>query len=82
MEVYVLFLPTQYYNYLYTHEMPAKIRDWVDLHMNCEDIAMNFLISNYTGLPPLKVSFKWSTQAISYAWVLSTPGAHPMGVLK
>ena len=23
--------------------------------MNCEDIAMNFLIANYSGLPPLKV---------------------------
>ncbi len=23
--------------------------------MNCEDIAMNFLIANYTALPPLKV---------------------------
>ena len=46
----------QYYHYLYTYEMPKKIRNWVDKHMNCEDIAMNFLVSNYTGLPPLKVS--------------------------
>jgi len=35
--------------------MPHEIRDWVDYHMNCEDIAMNFLIANYTGLPPMKV---------------------------
>ena len=35
--------------------MPREIRQWVDKHMNCEDIAMNFLISNHTGLPPLKV---------------------------
>lgn len=24
--------------------MPANIRDWVDGNMNCEDIAMNFLV--------------------------------------
>ena len=35
--------------------MPRDIREWVDNHMNCEDIAMNFLIANYSGLPPLKV---------------------------
>ncbi len=52
--------PPQYFHYLYTYEMPAGIRDWVDDHINCEDIAMNFLISNYTGLPPLKVSVVWS----------------------
>ncbi len=25
--------------------MPASIREWVDRMMNCEDIAMNFLVS-------------------------------------
>lgn len=50
------FFSLQYYNYLYTYEMPARIREWVDNHMNCEDIAMNFLIANHTSLPPLKVS--------------------------
>ena len=35
--------------------MPQSIRQWVDVHMNCEDIAMNFLIANYSGLPPMKV---------------------------
>ena len=29
---------------------------WVDAHMNCEDIAMNFFISNATGNPPIKVA--------------------------
>jgi glucuronyl/N-acetylglucosaminyl transferase EXT2 len=32
------------------------IRTWVDNHMNCEDIAMNFLIANYTGKAPIKVT--------------------------
>lgn len=36
--------------------MPGDIKQWVDNHMNCEDIAMNFLITNITGKPPLKVT--------------------------
>ena len=34
----------------------AHIRDWVDTHMNCEDILMNFVIANATGKAPIKVS--------------------------
>lgn len=37
--------------------MPSYIRDWVDKHMNCEDIAMNFMVTNYTGKAPIKVHF-------------------------
>ena len=33
----------------------AHIRDWVDSHMNCEDILMNFVISNSTGKAPIKI---------------------------
>ena len=36
--------------------MPGNIKQWVDKHMNCEDIAMNFLITNITGNPPIKVT--------------------------
>lgn len=36
--------------------MPASIRDWVDEHLNCEDIAMNFLVANATGRAPIKVT--------------------------
>lgn len=46
----------QYYGYLYTSSMPGNIRTWVDEHINCEDIAMNFLISNITGKAPIKVT--------------------------
>lgn len=46
---------TQYYTYLYSHWMPQAIRDTVDQYMNCEDIAMNFLVSHITRKPPLKV---------------------------
>ena len=35
--------------------MPQPIRDMVDEYMNCEDIAMNFLVSHVTGRPPIKV---------------------------
>ena len=49
-------LTLQYYSYLYTNSMPGNIKSWVDEHMNCEDIAMNFLIANVTGKPPIKVT--------------------------
>lgn len=37
--------------------MPGDIKNWVDAHMNCEDIAMNFLVANVTGKAVIKVSF-------------------------
>jgi len=40
---------------LYTFKMPQEIRDYVDDKMNCEDIAMQFLVANETGLPPTYV---------------------------
>eukprot|EP00617_Octactis_speculum_P016135 CAMPEP_0185761954 /NCGR_PEP_ID=MMETSP1174-20130828/20906_1 /TAXON_ID=35687 /ORGANISM="Dictyocha speculum, Strain CCMP1381" /LENGTH=149 /DNA_ID=CAMNT_0028443405 /DNA_START=22 /DNA_END=468 /DNA_ORIENTATION=- len=43
------------YLHLYTHTMPQAIRDYVDRHMNCEDVAMQFLVSNSSGLPPVFV---------------------------
>lgn len=46
----------KHYTYLYTHWLPQAIRDKVDEYMNCEDIAMNFLISHLTRKPPVKVS--------------------------
>lgn len=36
--------------------MPGSIKEWVDEHMNCEDIAMNFLVANFTKKPPIKVA--------------------------
>lgn len=35
--------------------MSSNIRKWVDDNMNCEDIAMNFLVSNVTNKAPIKV---------------------------
>ena len=45
-----------YFNHLYTYKMPGDIRDWVNEHMNCEDIAMNFIATNHTGKAPIKVT--------------------------
>lgn len=43
--------------------MPGDIKNWVDAHMNCEDIAMNFLVANITGKAPIKV----------HQWTLDCP---------
>ncbi|KAK3743336.1 hypothetical protein QZH41_013911, partial [Actinostola sp. cb2023] len=50
----------RYYLYLYTHWMPETIRNKVDEYMNCEDIAMNYLVSHITRKPPLKVTSRWT----------------------
>lgn len=46
----------KFYMHEYTHRMPAEIRQTVDELLNCEDIALNFLVSHLTRKPPLKVS--------------------------
>ncbi|XP_012254638.2 exostosin-2 [Athalia rosae] len=46
----------KYWSYMYTRSMPGDIKEWVDDHMNCEDIAMNFLVANMTGKAPIKVT--------------------------
>ncbi|XP_054271182.1 exostosin-2 [Macrosteles quadrilineatus] len=46
----------KYWSYLYTTAMPGDIKEWVDSHMNCEDIAMNFLVANITNKAPIKVT--------------------------
>ncbi|KAL5967737.1 Exostosin-like 3 [Taenia solium] len=50
----------RYYLHAYSIEMPAQIREIVDAELNCEDIAMNFLVSHVTRKPPLKVTTHWS----------------------
>ncbi|XP_010256615.1 PREDICTED: glycosyltransferase family 64 protein C4 isoform X2 [Nelumbo nucifera] len=46
------------YLYLYTHEIPASIREYITKNRNCEDIAMSFLVANVTGAPPIWVKGK------------------------
>ncbi|VVC95408.1 unnamed protein product [Leptidea sinapis] len=45
----------KYYLWAYWRMLPAAIRDYVDEYMNCEDIAMNFLVAHITRKPPVKV---------------------------
>ncbi|OQV23217.1 Exostosin-like 3 [Hypsibius exemplaris] len=52
----------KYYTYLYTFTMPDAIRAKVDEFTNCEDIAMNFLVSHHTRKPPIKVTSRWTFQ--------------------
>lgn len=49
----------KHYMHLYSNWLPQAIRDKVDEYMNCEDIAMNFLISHLTRKPPVKVIMRF-----------------------
>jgi len=48
------FIHHDYFHY-YTRTMSSKIHDLIDKNRNCEDIAMQFLISNIINLPPIYV---------------------------
>lgn len=50
----IMILATEYL-YKYWCEMPSGVREYVDQGMNCEDIAMNFLVSNLSNSGPLLV---------------------------
>ena len=61
--------------------LAQEIKKWVDEHMNCEDIAMNFLIANATRKAPIKVAprkkFKCSTpQCTNQDMQLSADQSH------
>ncbi len=45
----------RWYLDFYTHIMSEYIREYIQLNMNCEDIAMNFLISYLTNQSPIKI---------------------------
>lgn len=50
------FVHISFLGYYSSHDdIPTKIRAYVDEHFNCEDIAMNYLISLLTGEGPLLV---------------------------
>ncbi len=48
------FLHHDYFG-MYTNSMPQQVRDYVDHNRNCEDIAMQFLVSNASSLAPIYV---------------------------
>ncbi|XP_053211601.1 exostosin-3-like [Panonychus citri] len=66
----------KYYTYMYTHSMDKAIREKVDELMNCEDIAMNFLVSHITRQPPLKVTSRWTFKCVGCPVRLSEDDSH------
>ncbi|KAK6644670.1 hypothetical protein RUM43_000938 [Polyplax serrata] len=61
----------KYYMYLYSYWLPQAIRDKVDQYMNCEDIAMNFLVSHFTRKPPIKARI---FKRVTSRWTFRCPG--------
>ncbi|XP_073971807.1 exostosin like glycosyltransferase 3 [Rhodnius prolixus] len=66
----------KHYTYLYTYWLPQAIRDKVDEYMNCEDIAMNFLVSHITRKPPVKVTSRWTFRCPGCPVSLSEDDTH------
>ncbi|CAG2185009.1 EXTL3 [Mytilus edulis] len=66
----------KYYAYMYSHVMAAAIRDKVDEYVNCEDIAMNFLVSHITRKPPVKVTSRWTFRCPGCPQTLSNDRSH------
>ncbi|CAB3359251.1 Hypothetical predicted protein [Cloeon dipterum] len=66
----------KYYAYLYSYWMPQAIREKVDEYMNCEDIAMNFLVSHITRKPPVKVTSRWTFRCPGCPVSLSEDNTH------
>ena len=66
----------KYYSYVYTHLMSPIIRETVDTFMNCEDLAMNFLIAHITRKPPVKVTSRWTFRCPGCPSTLSEDDSH------
>uniref|UniRef100_F1KVP1 Exostosin-2 n=1 Tax=Ascaris suum TaxID=6253 RepID=F1KVP1_ASCSU len=64
------------YMYIYTYRMPEVIRAKVDELMNCEDLAMNFLVSHITRQPPIKTTSKWTLRCATCSEMLSQDLSH------
>ncbi|KAM7288912.1 putative exostosin-1 [Ixodes scapularis] len=63
----------RYYQEMYSRWLPESLRQTVDAAHNCEDILMNFLVSQVTRLPPIKV-----TQRKQYREAATSPAtAYP-----
>jgi len=73
----------KYWHYLYTAAPTVEqkiIKEWVDKHINCEDIAFNLMVANATGKAPIKVGprkkFKCSTPSCENSGMLSASADH------
>jgi len=54
--------------------LPAGVREYVDSHMNCEDVAMQLLVANVSGLPPVYV--RGAVRDAGVFGGISTRGGH------
>ncbi len=52
-----MFLDVRYF-FMYTCLLPHEVRSYITEHMNCEDLAMNWMVSGLTGSAPLAVAPK------------------------
>lgn len=68
----------RYYAHVYSQLMPESIRSIVDRFMNCEDIAMNFLVAHLTRKPPIKVTSRWTFHCANCPTSLSEDDTHFM----
>ncbi|XP_026484929.2 exostosin-3 [Vanessa tameamea] len=66
----------RYYLWAYWRALPAAVRDYVDEYMNCEDIAMNFLVAHLTRKPPVKVTSRWTFRCPGCPVTLSADETH------
>ncbi|CAG4922944.1 unnamed protein product [Colias eurytheme] len=66
----------RYYLWAYWRVLPAAVRDYVDEYMNCEDIAMNFLVAHITRKPPVKVTSRWTFRCPGCPATLSADETH------
>lgn len=54
---------------MYSHDVPSEALDFVDEHMNGEDLLFNYMVANATGMGPIRSSLSscvvraWSTGA-------------------
>lgn len=73
----------KFWHYTYTaspSQEQRQIKEWVDKHINCEDIAFNLMVANATGKAPIKVGprkkFKCLTPSCENSGMLSASASH------
>lgn len=74
------FLHSKYLSLYTGDDFPQAIRDHVDQHMNCEDIAMSMLVANYTkyekGKPSSPIYVEGSVSDVGLFGGISTGSGH------
>ena len=66
----------KYYMHLYHFWMPKQVLEIVDEYINCEDLALNFLVSHITRKPPVKVTSRWTFRCTDCPSALSSDESH------